>query len=49
MIPWPKDRQPAAEDVLDGVDGRYAKAIDHAALVDLLKHYRRYRKPTKTP
>lgn len=39
----------AAEDVLDGVDGRYAKAIDHAALVDLLKHYRRYRKPTKTP
>jgi len=39
----------AAEDVLDGVDGRYAKAIDHAALVDLLKQYRRYRKPTKTP
>lgn len=39
----------AAEDVLDGVDGRYAKAIDHAALVDLLKHYRRYRKPKKTP
>ncbi|GAB3004096.1 aminopeptidase [Arenimonas maotaiensis] len=39
----------AAEDVMDGVDGRYAKAIEHAALVDLLKQYRRYRKPTKTP
>ena len=39
----------AAEDVMDGVDGRYAKAIDHAALVDLLKHYRRYQKPKKTP
>jgi D-aminopeptidase len=34
----------AAED-MTGQDGRYAKAIDHAALVGLLKKYGRWRKP----
>lgn len=36
----------AAEDILDGVDGRYAKAIDERALLDLLKRYNLYQKPT---
>jgi D-aminopeptidase len=34
----------AAKD-MTGQDGRYAKAIDHAALVGLLKKYGRWRKP----
>jgi D-aminopeptidase len=34
----------AARD-MTGEGGRYAKAIDHAALVALLKHYRRYTDP----
>jgi D-aminopeptidase len=38
----------AARDVMDGVDGNYAKAIEHRALIDLLKHYQRYQKPTGT-
>ena len=38
----------AARDVLDGIDGNYAKAIDHRALIDLLKQYQRYQKPTGT-
>lgn len=36
----------AAEDVMDGIDGHYAKAIDERALIDLLKRYNRYQKPT---
>ena len=36
----------AARDVLDGIDGNYAKAIDHRALIDLLKQHQRYQKPT---
>ncbi len=38
----------AARDVLDGIDGNYAKAIDHRALIDLLKQHQRYQKPTGT-
>jgi D-aminopeptidase len=39
----------AADDILDGIDGRYAKAIDERALVDLLKRHNRYQKPTGNP
>ena len=31
----------AARDVMDGYDGNYAKAIDHRALIDLMKRYQR--------
>jgi D-aminopeptidase len=34
----------AAKD-MTGQDGRYAKAIDHAALVKVLKQYGRWRQP----
>ena len=39
----------AADDILDGIDGRYAKAIDERALIDLLKRYNRYQKPSGNP
>ena len=39
----------AADDVMDGYDGNYAKAIDERALIDLLKTYNRYQQPTGNP
>ena len=35
----------AAKDVMDGIDGHYAKAIDHRALIAILKKFNRYQKP----
>lgn len=32
----------AARDVMDGIDGHYAKAIDHRALIEQMKKYNRY-------
>jgi D-aminopeptidase len=39
----------AADDIMDGVDGHYAKAIDERALIDLLKQYQRYQPPSGKP
>jgi D-aminopeptidase len=39
----------AADDILDGIDGHYAKAIDERALIDLLKQYQRYQPPSGKP
>lgn len=39
----------AATDVMDGMDGHYAKAIDHRALIALLKKYNRYQPIKKSP
>ena len=37
----------AARDVMDGFNGNYARAIDHAALVQVLKQYNRYQPTAK--
>lgn len=39
----------AADDILDGIDGHYAKAIDERALIDLMKQYQRYQPPSGNP
>lgn len=35
----------AARDIMDGMDGHYAKAIDHRALIEQMKKYNRYLAP----
>lgn len=38
----------AARDIMDGIDGHYAKAINHRALIEQMKKYNRYQ-PIKKP
>lgn len=37
----------AAQDIMDGINGNYAKAIDHRALIEQMKKYNRYQAPKK--
>ena len=37
----------AARDIMDGIDGHYAKAIDHRALIEQMKKFNRYQAPEK--